>query len=134
MAFSKALIKIVLSMPFSLLTCSITRFRSCCMLGAPIVLVIRLFDYGKRNLDPCTVLNKGDAVDAHGFEWSQKRSPAVNHLSSPNPDPLADEPIEMLRSLEGPVNTGRRYFQRVGAFYCGLGIEDFAQLSAHSAQ
>src|SRR5574341_1336433 len=100
MAFSKALIRIALSMPFSLLTCSMTRLRSCCILGAPVMLVIRLFDQCKRNLPARAVLIDGDRSGQDFQESPEKRTPTVDHLASAHANRFADTTREVFRPLE----------------------------------
>src|SRR5574341_2115009 len=115
MAFSKALIRIDLSMPFSLLTCSMTRLRSCCISCTPVVLVIGLFDRRKRDVVARSLLGHCDALGGNFPENAEKRSSTADRIARPYPHPLADKPRKMLRPLEWPVDAGRGNLQCISA-------------------
>src|SRR5581483_280709 len=134
MAFSRALTRIDLSMPFSLLTCSMTLFRSCCIFGTPIVLVIRLFNRRERYLAARAVLTQRNPIAADFQVRPEKRSPPLDRLAGAHADFLADELREMRRPLERPVDARRRNLQRVSALDQVLLIEKRAQFAAHPAE
>src|SRR5215475_8385205 len=106
MAFSKALMRIDLSMPFSLLTCSMTRLRSCCILSTPIVIVIRLFNHGKWNLITFSFLGQNYTVIHDLAENPQKRPPAIDQIPGANANSLTDKSLKMRRFFERAIDPG----------------------------
>src|SRR4030095_14223485 len=133
-AFSKALIRIVLSMPFSLLTCSMTRFRSCCISGTPIVLVVGLLDQRKGNIAPCPILVQRDLVGCNLEQLAQKRPSAIDQLTGANANFFADESREMLRPFKRTIDAGGGNLQRVGAVDDVVHVEQVADFAAYPAQ
>src|SRR3972149_10865242 len=134
MAFSKALIRIDLSMPFSLLTCSMTRLRSCCISRTPVVLVIGLFNRRKRNVVPRSLLRHRDALAGNGLENAEKRSSPADQVARPYAHALADIPRKVLGPLERPVDSRRGNLQSIRPRHHVLTVEQLAQLPAHPAQ
>src|SRR3989304_6885821 len=134
MEFSNALIRIDLSMPFSLLTCSMTRLRSCCISCTPVVLVIGLFYRRKRNVVARPILGDGDLPLGDFLECAEKRPPAADQVARPYAHALADIVREMFGSPERPVDSRRRHLQRVIPRHRVLSVEQIAQLPAHPAQ
>src|SRR5215831_17607793 len=106
MAFSKALMRIDLSMPFSLLTCSMTRLRSCCILSAPIVIVIRLFNHGKWNLITFPFLRQNHAVLHDLAENSQKGPPAIDQIPGANTNSFTHKSRKMRGFFERSIDPG----------------------------
>src|ERR1044071_3384937 len=134
MAFSRALTRIVLSMPFSLLTCSITLFRSCCIFGTPVVLVIGLFNLRERNLAARAVLTHRNPIPGNFQERSKKRFSSLDRLARAHANLLAYVRREVLRPLERSIDARRGDLQRVCAFDYILRIQKRAQLAAHPAE
>src|SRR6185295_11938724 len=124
--FSNALIRMLLSMPFSLLTCSITRLRSCCILRAPVVLVIGLLDSGKRNLKANSVLFDRDLIRLYVFEHSQKRTTSIDLLAGAHAYALTDETRKMLGPFQRAINAGCRNFEGISTWDDILAVEEFA--------
>src|ERR1044071_6847737 len=134
MAFSNALIRMLLSMPFSLLTCSMTRLRSCCILRAPVVLVIGFLNGRERNLNGRSVLFHCDLIRLDVFEHSQKRTAAIDLLAGANANALTDKTCKMLGGFERTVNAGRRNFECIRAGNHILAVQAFAQMAADPGQ
>src|SRR6266404_3815104 len=133
-AFSKALMRIVLSIPFSLLTCSITLFRSCCIFGTPVVLVIRLLDQCKRYFASHSVLIQGNLICGNLQQRPHKRSSALDQLAGANANVLTHKGQEMVRPLERTIDPWRGNLQRIGAVHDFVGVQKLAQVPAHPAQ
>src|SRR5690348_1275537 len=103
MASSSAFTMIWRSMPFSLLTCSMTRFRSGCI-GAPsgvrvrrpagpskIVLDVGFLDPGERDHRPSGVrIVDGDGLRASFDQRTVELSPATDRIPAPDPDARPD--------------------------------------------
>src|ERR1044071_6408358 len=126
--------RMLLSMPFSLLTCSITRFRSCCILTAPVVLVIGFFNSRKRNLNAGSVLFQSDLISHDLFEHSEKGTAAIDLFASPHADTLTNETGEVLGGFQGTINAGGGNFEGISARDDILAVEALAQMPAHPAQ
>src|SRR5215510_10653679 len=141
-ASSSAFTMIWRSMPFSLLTCSITRFRSGCIRApsgvgvrrprgpAEVVFNVSFLDPGERDHGPPGV----GVLDHHGIRTRLDKDPVElppsgNRVARPHPHACPDRAAEMRLAQEWPVEAGRRALEVVPARDGVVDVEQVAELA-----
>src|SRR5437899_4973406 len=129
-------------MPFSLHTCSMTRFRSgnigpSCPSGvrrpgraSEVVFDVGLLDGRERQLDAADrLVLEGHAVGRHGLERTVEHAPVADRVVRPHANALPERPTEMGLAQQRPVHAGRRALELVATRDGIVRVEHVAQLA-----
>src|SRR5947207_1997051 len=129
-------------MPFSLHTCSMTRFRSgnigpSCPSGvrrpgraSEVVFDVGLLDGRERQLDAADrLVLDGDAVGRHGLERTVEHAPVADRVVRPHANALPERPTEMGLAQQRPVHAGRRALELVATRNGIVRVEHVAELA-----
>src|SRR5581483_889303 len=147
-ASSSAFTMIWRSIPFSLLTCSMTRFRSGCIrpsssdvrLGrargpVEVVFDVRLLDLDERHDHRARVgIRDRHGVGGDGLERAVKLPAAGDRGPGANTHALADRPPEVRLADERSVESGRGALELVAPGHRVVRVEEVAQLTRDARQ
>src|SRR5262245_11347707 len=148
-ASSSAFTMIWRSIPFSLLTCSMTRVKSGCMAtsqpsrrrarlprrAGEVVFDVCLFDGGERDVDGTGVgIVDVDLLGGYGGEPALELPPPTDQLPRPDAHALPESALEVHLAHQRPVDPGRRALEVVAPAYRVVAVEHVAELAGNVHQ
>src|SRR5439155_566882 len=134
--------------PFSLLTCSMTRFRSGNIRppvpssgvrppggASEIVLDVGLLDGHERKHDAADVrIMDRHALGIHRLERPVEHPAVTDRIMGANPYPLPERATEVRLAQQGPVDARRRTLELVATRDRVVRVEHVAELTGHASQ
>src|SRR5437870_2183224 len=144
----RASMMIFRSIPFSLQTCSMTRFRSGNIRppvpssgvrpprrATEIVLDVCLLDRRERKHDAADVgVMDRHALGGHRLERPVEHAAVTDRTMGPDPHPLPERAKEVRLAQQGPVDARGRTLELVAAGDRVVRIEHVAELTGHASQ
>src|SRR5205823_1578707 len=148
MASSRAWTMMSRLIPFSLLTCSMTRFRSGNIRppvpssgvrppggASEIVLDVGLLDGHERKHDAADVrIMDRHALGIHRLERPVEHPAVTDRIMGANPYPLPERATEVRLAQQGPVDARRRTLELVATRDRVVRVEHVAELTGHASQ
>src|SRR5439155_4958739 len=136
------------SIPFSLHTCSMTRFRSGNIRppvppsgvhppgrATEVVLDVCLLDGDEGQHDAaCVRVTERDAFARHGFERPVEHPALTDGIPSAYPYALSERATEVRLAQQRPIDAGRRALELVAAGNRIVGLEHVAEFAGHTGQ